>query len=75
MESVFTLQEATEMLNLHKEALKSVLLNQSYTIKDRTVTRADLDSIQRGLKEWSNIVAQIKFGGGTRVRRIIPIDL
>lgn len=75
MASVFTLAEATEMLNLHKEALKAVLLNQSYSIKDRSVTRANLADIQKGITDWSNIVAQIKFGGGARVRRAIPIDL
>ena len=75
MASVYTLAEAQEMLQLHKAALKAVLLNQSYTIKDRSYTRADLRSIQSGIDKWGDIVAQIQFGGASRVRRVIPRDL
>jgi hypothetical protein len=74
MSSVYTLAEAQEMLRLHKEALKAVLLNQSYTIKDRSLTRANLREIQSGVKYWADTVAQIQFGGATRVRRVIPRD-
>ena len=47
MTTSVTLTEAREMLALYIAAEKLCLLNQSYTIKDRTYTRADLATLAR----------------------------
>lgn len=70
-----SLIEAREMLALYITAEKLCLLNQSYTIKDRTYTRADLATIARERKRWQSVVDSLTAGGSIRVRRIIPRDL
>ena len=66
-----------QMVTLEQEYIKAeeaCLSNQSYTIKDRTYTRADLGDIQRGRKELAEQIALIQQGGGIRVRRFVPRD-
>jgi hypothetical protein len=43
---------ASDMVSLYIEAEKAVLLNQSYTLGGRTLTRANLQEIRDGRKEW-----------------------
>jgi hypothetical protein len=72
---VYTLTEARAMLALYIEAEKVVLTGQSYTIKDRTLTRANLKEIRAGRAEWSAMVNRLEHGGGIRSRRVIPRDI
>jgi hypothetical protein len=51
----------------------AVLKNQSYTIKDRTYTRADLAAIQKGRKDLEDEIAQIQ-AGGMKVKRVLFRD-
>lgn len=75
MTTSVALAEAQEMLALYIAAEKLCLLNQSYTIKDRTYTRADLATLARERKRWQSIVDSLIAGGSVKVRRIIPRDL
>jgi hypothetical protein len=68
------LVEAREMLALYIKAEKHILQGQSYTIKDRTLTRADLATVARERKRWQSIVDSAVNGGSVRVRRVIPRD-
>lgn len=75
------LAEAKTMYNLYVEAEKVVLTGQSYTIKDRTLTRADLGLIRQGRAEWLTKIQTLEpanplatSGGGIRVKRVIPRD-
>lgn len=43
---------AQDMVNLYTEAEKKVLAGQSYTIGNRTMTRANLPEIRKGRQEW-----------------------
>jgi len=70
-----TLVQAQEMLAAYLTAERLCLQNQSYTIKDRTFTRADLATISRERKRWQAIVDSLTNSGSIRVRRIIPRDL
>lgn len=72
---VYTLVEARNMLALYIEAEKVVLTGQSYTIKDRTLSRANLKEIRAGRAEWAAKVQRLENGGGIRTRRIIPRDI
>jgi len=72
--SSVSLATAQEMLNAYIEAEKTVLKNQSYTIKDRTFTRANLGIIARERARWQQVVDSLS-GRGIRVRRSLPRDL
>jgi len=72
---VYTLAEARAMLALYKEAETVVLTGQSYTIKDRTLNRANLKEIRAGRAEWEAKVNRLEHGGGIRSRRVIPRDI
>jgi hypothetical protein len=71
---VYTLVEARNMLALYIDAEKVVLTGQSYTIKDRTLSRANLKEIRAGRSEWAAKVQRLEHGGGIRTRRVIPRD-
>lgn len=47
---------ATEMLAFYIEAERKVLAGQSVRFGDRQLTRADLDQIQKGRREWEGRV-------------------
>jgi len=72
--SSVTLTEAREMLALYIEAEKHILQGQSYTIKDRTLTRADLRTVAQERRRWQSIVDGMMSGGSVRVRRALPVD-
>lgn len=69
-----TLTTARQMLTEYIRAEKAVLKNQSYTIKDRTYTRATLFRVQEGRKYWEKRVAALENGGSMKVRRFMPRD-
>jgi hypothetical protein len=71
-----TLSELQEDLILYKAAEKAILEgSQSYTIKDRTFNRADLNAVITQIDRIRCQIANIENGGGIRVRRILPRDL
>ena len=43
---------ATDMLAAYLAAESAILQGQSITFQGRTLTRADLETIRRGRKEW-----------------------
>ena len=68
-----TLSEKQSLLAEYYKAERAALKNQSYTIKDRTYTRADLGTIARYREKLESEIAQIQ-NGGIRVRRFVPRD-
>lgn len=69
-----TLAEKRVLLREYVAAEKAVLLGQSYTIKDRTLTRADLTSIQRGRSKLESEIQSLDGGGAMKVRRVLFRD-
>lgn len=69
-----TLSEARAMVTAYINAEKAVLKNQSYQIKDRTYTRANLSAIRAGRAEWEKVVAQLSGTAPVRVRRVLIRD-
>lgn len=63
-----------EMYDLYVNAEKAILKGQSYSIGDRTLTRADLKDIVSSRKEWGAQLAQSTqlANGNSRVFRVIP---
>ena len=69
------LENAKKMYAEYITAERAVLQGQSYSIGDRTLTRADLTKIQDGRAFWAAEILSIEQGSrGIRVRRVIPRD-
>lgn len=63
-------------LKLYYEAEEKVLNSQSYTIGSKTLTRADLTSIQNMIKKLEGEIASLEQYGTMKRRsvRIVPVD-
>ena len=69
------LENAKKMYAEYITAERAVLQGQSYSIGDRTLTRADLTKIQDGRAFWAAEILSIEQGSrGIRIRRVIPRD-
>ncbi len=68
------IRDAREMVALYTKAEKAVLLGQAYTVAGQSVTRADLDKLRAGRKEWEEKLAQYLGRQPRVVRRIMPLD-
>lgn len=66
-----TQAQAEAQLALYLAAEASVLQGQAYTIGGRSLTRADLASIQQGIKTWDERVQSLAVRAG-RSRTIVP---
>lgn len=69
-----TQAQAEAQLALYLAAEQAVLTNQSYEIAGRKLTRADLASIQEGIKIWNDraITLSNASSGRGRSRTIVP---
>lgn len=63
-------------LELYYEAEEKVLNSQSYTLGSKTLTRADLTSIQNMIKKLEGEIASLERYGTMKRRsvRIVPVD-
>lgn len=69
------LAEAQIMYTEYLNAEKAVLQGQSYSIGDRTLSRANLIEIQKGRQEWAALVCALSTNRtGIRMRRVLPRD-
>lgn len=68
-----TLAQAQTQLNAYLTAETAVLTGQSYEIAGRKLSRADLDSIQLGIKTWNARVVTLsnQAQGRSRSRTIV----
>lgn len=62
------LTTAQTQLDAYLAAETAVLGNQSYTIAGRSMTRADLGEIRRGITYWNNQVRLLTQSAGGRGR-------
>lgn len=74
-----TLETAKKHLEIWLEAEEEIAVNQSYTIRDKTFTRADLGQVRKEIDYWSAKVAALENltsrKGRNRSYRIVPRDL
>jgi len=63
---------ARDMVLEYIKAEKAVLTSQSYQIGGQQLTRANLQQIREGRKEWQEILNDLTGGGQRRFRSIIP---
>ncbi len=72
----WTLEEAIEFFNESKKAYLAALKMQEYTIKDRSVKRAHLDSLTAEMNKWKAIMASLQGKNtGITIKRAVPVDL
>lgn len=68
-----TLANAEAQLQLWLTASEKVSTGQEYTIKDRSLTRADLADINTSITYWNRMVNKLSGGRtGMRVRGLTP---
>ncbi len=69
-----TLEQAQTKLDQYLAAETAALEGQSYTIAGRTLTRANLDEIRRGIDAWDRRCKELAAtaGGRGRARVIAP---
>lgn len=60
------MKTAQDMLNLYIEAEIAVLAGQSFRMGERQLTRADLEQIKAGRREWQAAVDSLARRGRTR---------
>lgn len=68
---VVTLAQAQEKVTQYMDAIEKVLSGQSYSIGGRSLTRADLATLESGLDFWEKRVARLT-RGGIRVKGATP---
>lgn len=63
----FTRAEIVEMIDEYKKAEQRVLLNKSYTINGRSMTKVDLVQIREGRQDWEQRLAEydVRLKGGS----------
>lgn len=69
-----TLAQAEARLTDYLAAEEAVLAGQSYTIQNKSVTRADLQWIQEGIKIWDQRVKNLSTTSGGKRYGGIPVD-
>ena len=69
-----TSSQAQIQLDLWIAADTTVANGQSYSIGNRSLTRADAEEITSKIKFWSGLVTKLSRGGAT-ARRVVPRDL
>lgn len=68
------LNRAREMVDLYTSAEIAVLKGQSYSIGGQSLTRADLDKIRAGRKEWEQKLSACQGMPLRVIRRVIAWD-
>lgn len=68
-----TLAQAQAQLDAYLAAETKVLAGQSYTIAGRSLTRADLAQIQKGIELWNSRVVQLSSGAGRSRGRTVVV--
>lgn len=70
------LAQERERLGKYLTAETAILKGaQSYTIGNRTLTRADLEEIRNQVNRLTKHIQQLERGGNIRIQRIMPRDI
>jgi len=74
--ALYPVELCRQMVTEYQTALSAVLKSQSYSIGGRTMTKANIAEIEKGLDKWSKRLYAAENGitsnGMPRVRSIIP---
>lgn len=67
-----TLADAEAQLAIWIAASTAVARNQSYTVKDRSLTRANAKEIRENIAFWNDWVLRLSRVGKARTRYVVP---
>ena len=72
--STYSLTFAKERLAVYYAAEEAALSGQAYTLGGRSLTRANLSEIRKGIQLWEGRVERLETTGrsGPRMRSVIP---
>lgn len=68
-----TADQAETQLAAYLAAETAILSGQEYKMGSRSLTRADLSSVQEGIKIWNARAKQLS-GGGIKVQGAMQVD-
>lgn len=68
-----TLEQAEAQLALYLDAEEKILAGQAVERAGKRLTRADLESVQRGIEIWNARVNRLAAGGRISTVEVIPI--
>ena len=67
-----TLAQAEAKLSEYLAAESAILTGQEYRIGARSLTRANLEEVQKGIEIWDARVKRLTRGGGIRITGASP---
>lgn len=67
-----TLAQAETKLTEAMDALSSAMDAQQYAVGNRSVTRANLESLHKAVTFWDAQVKRLSRGGGIRITGAVP---
>ncbi len=65
---------ARNRLNAYLKTEAAILTSQEHQMGTKRLRRADLDDVQKKIKELQNEIARLESGGKNKVVRVVPID-
>ena len=69
------LQDSLDRLALYKLAEQKILNSQSYSIGNRTMTRADLSEIKAEIRKLTSDIITLQRGNTIQIQGVVPRDL
>lgn len=69
------LKIAKDRLSMYLKAEAAILTSQEYRMGSKSLRRADLEDVQKKIKELQNEIARMETGGKNKVVRVVPIDI
>ncbi len=61
-------------LDAYLKAESAILTSQEYQMGTKSSRRANLNDVQKKIKELQNEIARLESGGKNKVVRVVPID-
>jgi len=68
------LNTARNRLSAYLKAETAILTSQEYWMGSKRMRRADLEDVQKKIKELQREIARLESGGKNKMARVIPMD-
>lgn len=66
---------ARSRLDAYLKAESQILTSQEYWMGTKRLRRADLEDVQKNIKELQKEISRLESGGKNKMVRVVPIDL
>lgn len=68
------LTTARNRLSAYLKAETAILTSQEYWMGSKRMRRADLEDVQKKIKELQKEIARLESGGKNKMARVVPMD-